>query len=454
MQRAKNGDPHNTIKVSSLTLSDVNTRNEPMRLEGNVSVLGDGTVAPIDIALDGAIRIASDFSHVLIEALTTEVTGALTEPLVSTLNGKFALSPAKADFSLDANLPGGDVTGKLVWSALESPEIKVDVSTVRLDVDRIQPAPQPQRASTAETPPPDAKASPNRGTTVPLPVGPLKNLDLDMRVAADELLTAGQSITDAQVLLHVQDGIANIDYIRGVLHQGQLDTRIRLNARRPVLEAEVEGGLKGVNMDSLLASLGTTGAAAGRIEMSWDLETEGVSAESLMGALDGDVKAAGEELNFKKVSLQGLVCSAVAMVNKIPPITGLPTDTPITDLSLNIDFDDGVGDIERLRFATPGIVMNGSGDVNLRTMDFGFRMEGQVNNEIMQVSPLCVIDQRYAGVDWPLECSGNLASETGASCKVDVASIAEQILKNEAKQQLQDAVEEKAGSLIKKLFGG
>ena len=59
-----------------------------------------------------------------------------------------------------------------------------------------------------------------------LPVGPLKNLDLDMRVTADELLTAGQSITDARVLLRVQDGIANIDYIRGVLHQGQLDTRL------------------------------------------------------------------------------------------------------------------------------------------------------------------------------------------------------------------------------------
>jgi AsmA protein len=457
VQRAQNGDPRNTIKVSSLTLSDVNTRNEPMRLDGKMSVLGDGTVTPLDIAVDGAIRIASDFSHVLIEALTTELVGALTEPLVSTLNGKFVLSPAKADFSLDANLPGGDVTGSLVWSALESPEIKLDVSTVRLDVDRIQPAAQPQTANAAGTPTLDAKtpsASPNRGAPVPLPLGPLKNLDLDMRVAADELLTAGQSITDAQVLLRVQDGIANIDYIRGVLHQGQLDTRLRLNARRPVVEAEIKGGLKGVNMDSLLASLGTTDAAAGRIEISWDLETEGVSAEDLMGALDGDVKAAGEELNFKKISLQGLVCSAVAMVNKIPPITGLPTNTPISDLSLNIDFDDGAGDIERLRFATPGIVMSGSGDVDLNTMDFGFRMEGQVNNEIMQVSPLCVIDQRYAGVDWPLECSGNLASETGASCKVDVASIAEQILKNEAKQQLQDAVEEKAGSLIKKLFGG
>jgi len=81
-------------------------------------------------------------------------------------------------------------------------------------------------------------------------------------------------------------------------------------------------------------------------------------------------------------------------------------------------------------------------------------LEGQVNNEIMEVSPLCIIDQRYAGVDWPVECSGNLATDSPASCKVDIASIAEQILKNEGKQQIQDAVEEKAGSLIKKLFGG
>ena len=71
----------------------------------------------------------------------------------------------------------------------------------------------------------------------------------------------------------------------------------------------------------------------------------------------------------------------------------------------------------------------------------------------MEVSPLCVINRRYAGVDWPVDCAGNLASQSGAVCKIDIASIAEQILKNEAQQQLQDVIEEKAGSLIKKLFG-
>ena len=457
IQRSRDGTLSNTIEIDALTLSDVNTSNEPITLEGDISVLGDGSTAPLNISLDGAIKVASDFTKIEIEGLTTEVLGALSKPVLSTLNGAFVMTPAKADFTLDATLPGGDITGQLIWSALESPEIKLDVTTARLDVDQIQPAAQPVVAEASGGDAPAAESSPApTGTQVaaPLPVGPLRDLDLELSIAADELVAAGQSITNAQVLMRVRDGVANIDYVRGVLHQGQLDTRMTLNARRPVVEAEVEGGLKGVNMGLLLDSLGNPDAASGRIEMSWDMETEGVTSDDLMGALDGDLKAAGQDLVLEKVSLQGLVCAAVAVVNKIPPITGLPTSTPITDLSLGIDFDDGAGDIERLRLATPGVEMKGSGDIDLNSMEFGFRMEGQVNNEIMEVSPLCIIDQRYAGVDWPVECAGNLATDSPASCKVDIASIAEQILKNEGKQQIQDAVEEKAGSLIKKLFGG
>ena len=460
IQRTRDGELSNEIRIAALTLTDVNTRNEPMQLEGALTVLGDGSTAPLDIALDGAIRVASDFSKIEIQDLQTEVIGALTKPLESALDGTFVVSPAKADFTLSASLPGGDVTGQLVWSALESPEIKLDINTARLDADQIQPAPPPASATTGSAPPTEAPPAPTSAAgeagniaPVPLPVGPLRDLDLELRVAADKLIAGGQIISDAQVFMRVLDGVANIDYIRGVLHQGQLDTRVILNARRPVVEAEVEGGLKGVNMDLLLASMGNTDAASGRIEMGWDLETEGISADDLMAALDGDVSASGQDLILQKVSVQGLICTAVALVNKIPPIAGLPTNTPITDLSLAVDFDEGMGDIEKLRFSTPGVELKGSGDINLSSMDFGFRMEGQVNNEIMEVSPLCVIDQRYAGVDWPVDCTGNLASESGATCQVDVASIAEQILRNDAQQQLQDTIEEKAGSFIKKLFG-
>ena len=452
--RNRDGVLSNQINIASLVLSDVNTRNEPMTLTGELTVLGDGSAAPLVIDLDGAIRVASDFSKIELNALTANVQGALTEPVSSTLTGEFVLSPAKANFALDAAIPGGDIAGRLMWSALESPEITLDVTTERLDTDQIQPAPAPVTATRGTPKPASESPAPASTPPVPLPVGPLRDLDLELSVLARELIAGGQSITDAQVQLRVRDGVADIEYVRGVLHQGQLDTRIVLNARRPVVEAEVAGGLKGVNMDLLLASLGNEGAASGRLEIGWDLETQGETVEALTGALDGDVTAGGQGLVLEQVSIQGLVCNAIATVNKTPPADGLPSNTPITDLSLAVDFDDGEGDIEKLRFSTPGVAMKGGGDIDLKTLDFAFRLEGQVNNEIAEVDSRCKIDERYAGVDWPVDCSGNLASDSGAACRIDVASIAEQIIKKEAQQQIQNVIEEKAGSIMKKLFGG
>ena len=457
--RSWEGDLTNHIVVKTLSLADVNTQDEPMRLDGAVTVLGDGSAVPLEITLDGSIRLASDLSRLQLDQLQTTVEGALTEPVINTLSGNFTMTPAKADFAIDTRLPGGDVSGQLVWSPLESPEIKLDITTERLDVDQIHPATSTQTsliardASSNETATAPKPVAGPTSVPAPLPVGPLRDLDLALRVAADHLIVSGQSINTAQVSMVVRDGVTDIDYVRGVLHEGQLDTRITLNARRPIVEADIKGGLKGVNMDSLLASMGNTDAATGRIELAWDLDTEGASSNDLITGLNGDLSAEGQDLVFNKIAVQGLVCAAVATVNKIPPIAGLPTNTPISELRLGLDFDDGAGDIETLRFSTPGVVMKGSGDIALDTLEYRFRLEGQVNNDIMQVSPLCVIDQRYAGVDWPVDCQGNLSSESGAACQIDIASVAEQILKNEAQQQLQDVIEEKAGAFMKKLFG-
>ena len=463
--RSWEGDLINHIVVETLSLTDVNTRDEPMGLNGAMTVFGDGSAVPLDITLDGSIRVTSDLSKLQLDQLNTTVIGALTEPVMNTLSGDFTMTPAKATLAIETTLPGGDVSGQLVWSPLESPEIKLDITTERLDLDQLHPAtpaatnPTSKQTAAKQAAPkatataPKPVAQPTQNVPAPLPVGPLRDLDLALRVAANHLIVSGQSINTAQVSLTVRDGITDIEYVRGVLHEGQLDTRITLNARRPIVEADVEGGLKGVNMDLLLASLGNTDAATGRIELAWEIDTEGANSNDLLTGLNGDVTAEGQDLVFNKIAVQGLVCTAVAAVNKIPPITGLPTNTPISELSLALDFDDGAGDIETLRFATPGVVMKGSGDVALDTLDYRFRLEGQVNNDITQVSPQCVIDQRYAGVDWPVDCTGNLSSQSGTACQIDVASVAEQILKNEAQQQLQEVIEEKAGAFMKKLFG-
>ena len=127
--RSWEGDLTNHIVVKTLSLADVNTQDEPMRLDGAVTVLGDGSAVPLEITLDGSIRLASDLSRLQLDQLQTTVEGALTEPVTNTLSGNFTMTPAKADFAIDTRLPGGDVSGQLVWSPLESPEIKLDITT-------------------------------------------------------------------------------------------------------------------------------------------------------------------------------------------------------------------------------------------------------------------------------------------------------------------------------------
>ena len=50
IKRNRDGELSNEIRITALTLTDVNTRNEPMQLEGALTVLGDGSTAPLDIA--------------------------------------------------------------------------------------------------------------------------------------------------------------------------------------------------------------------------------------------------------------------------------------------------------------------------------------------------------------------------------------------------------------------
>ena len=454
--RSREGVLQNEIRISALTLSSVNTDNDPMTLEGAITILGDGSAAPLQINLEGGIRVASDFSRIQLENLVTDISGALSQPISSRLAGDYIVSPAKANLTLSASIPGGDIDGQLVWSALESPEIVLKVSTERLDVDQIQPAAAPAGAQPTAQAPSEAStpaSAPGGSGEEALGVYPLPDIDLEMTVTADALLAGGQVISNAQLAVRILDGIATVEHLRGTLHQGQLDTRVVLNARRPTIEAEVKGGLKGVNIGELLASVGNPDRVSGRVEMGWDLETKGATADALLQGLDGDLSSNGEDLVLEALSVQGLVCKAISAVNKTPPPGDLPGNTPITELALKVEFDEGRGEIDKLRFSTPGVLLKGEGDVSLATLDYAVRLEGQVNNELSEVSAACAVDDRYAGVDWPVDCKGSLAGGAESGCAVDVAYIAQQILENEAKSKITEEINEKAGGFIKKLFG-
>ena len=448
------------LTVSDLVAQGLNIAGQPIGLNGALAIAPDPQSQPIQIRFNGAVRIPSTLDRVTLDGLNTEIIGALSEPVQTELSGSANLSPLSADLKLNFDSPGGLIDADLNYNVAASPQIDLNFRSERLDLDRIQPANQNDNADntassssaavTANTP-----ASP-APPPLPLPVGPLKDLDMQLAISAGSLISAGQTVTNAQLLLRVVDGISDLKYLRGTLHEGQLDTRLTVDVRKPVAQVSLTGGLKGVELNSLLTSLDKPDTAAGHVDMDWTIDTAGSSAQALQEGLDGVLNVNGRNAEITSVSAQTLMCTAVAQIQQTTLTQSFPETTEVSTLDMKVVFADGQARLAPLSLGTPGVAISGVGTASLASLDFAATLKAQINEELEAIDPACRIDDRYTGLDLPVNCAGNLADEAGNLCRVDIEAIATQLLEREARSKFEKEAEklgEKASSALKKLFG-
>ena len=449
------------LSVTELVAQGLNMTGQPIGLNGALAVATDPTSQPIEIRFNGDVRVPSTFDQVTLEGFTTEIIGALTAPVRTELSGTANLAPLSADLDLNVDSPGGIIDADLNYNVAASPQIDLDFRSERLDLDRLQPASRGEGTSSESSTSPTSTAAENAPASpapppMPLPVGPLKDLDMQLTISAGSLISAGQTVTNAQLLLRVVDGVSDLEYLRGTLHEGQLDTQLTVDVRQPTVKVALEGGLKGVELNSLLTSLEKPNTAAGYVDMAWGIDTAGVSAQALQEGLDGELNVNGRNVEITSVSAQALLCTAVAQIQQTTLTQTFPATTEVSALDMKVRFEDGQARLAPLNLGTPGVALSGVGTASLASLDFAATLEAQVNKELEAIDPACRIDERYTGLDLPVNCAGNLADETGNLCRVDVEAIALQLLEREARSKFSkeaDKLGEKAGNALKKLFG-
>jgi uncharacterized protein involved in outer membrane biogenesis len=445
-----------SLTVPSMVVQGLNLSDQPIGLDGgvNINLPESGQTILVDIA--GSIRVPSSIERVTIDKMDVVIDGALSETLSAGLTGRVVLSPMDADLDLTLTTPGGVIDADLLYQVSNSPQIDAAFRADRLDLDSIQPA-----SSATQSPESDGTAASDAEPStqvppVPVPVGPLRDLDLQLSVDAKSMVTSGQEISNAQVLFRVVDGISDMKYLRGVLHQGQLDTRMKIDARKPDIKATIDGGMKGVQIDSLLTSVGSPGTAVGRVDMEWDIESTGVTPQDLQLNVDGQLAVDGLNVEITALGVQGLLCEAAAQIQQKPLTNGMPSTTPINKMALRIDLGDGLATISNLNLASPGVDLEGKASVGLSDQVVKARVAATLGEELENIDPACALNDRYKDVEWPVICLGKIGEDPKSWCKVDVESIATQLLENEAKSRLQKEVDklgEEAGGFIKKLFG-
>jgi len=450
-----NGNLATRLGLTELVVEGLNIANNPMRLRTTLQLTNLDGGQPIVAALTGSIRIPQTLDRIALDSVQTDIGGVLTQSIKTTLSGVVELNPLKATLDLVANLPGGDIDGDLLYSREQSPQIDLTFHTQYLNLDQLVPAGSPSTTNTAKD-----NTVTNTGLKpppVPVPVGPLRDLDLRLAVTGDQLISNAQTISDAQLLLRVVNGVSDLQYLRGVFHQGQLDTTMTIDVRTPVVKIMLAGGLNGVNIDSLTASMGLPNTAAGRVDVNWDVSTEGVTAQELQLGLDGNAMMEGSNVELLPVSAQAKMCAAIAKINQEPLTQTLPSTTKISALGAEITFGNKQARVSKLQLATPGVSMSGKGAASLRDLNFQLGLTATISEELQDLDSACRVEERYRAIDWPIKCAGNLSGDYANSCAIDLESILKQLLENEAKSKLQkqaDKLGEKAGNALKKLFGG
>ena len=101
------GNLQTQVTLDTLMAQGLNIADQPMVLQGDITVTGGSNSEPMVINFDGAVRVPKTLDRVTLVGLDTRVTGALTEPLSTELTGIANLSPLNADLDLVVNSPGG-----------------------------------------------------------------------------------------------------------------------------------------------------------------------------------------------------------------------------------------------------------------------------------------------------------------------------------------------------------
>lgn len=256
------------------------------------------------------------------------------------------------------------------------------------------------------------------------------------------------TVSDLRATLRIADGVIRLSTLTAELYGGKLALQATFDGSHDIATLEISGQLEQADIAAALAASGAQPVLSGKASIDWRLASRGRTREELVAALTGPIRLAGSQVVLKDISIEQLLCQAVALSNQEQLTASFPADTAITTLDADIQLADGRARLDPLRAGLPQVALAGKGDFNLQSKDFRASFKAQLSPELETLDPACRVSKRLTAIDWPLDCKGNASGEPSEWCRVDAREVLEDLGENEVRRKL----EKKAGKLLDKLF--
>ncbi|WKD49955.1 AsmA family protein [Microbulbifer spongiae] len=325
---------------------------------------------------------------------------------------------------------------------------------------QIQPAPK------AHTVQPAASARIGKGTrqatTEPLPLSALRGFTANISLALDQLHAAGLQLVSPELQLTVDNGLYRLQKLSASIYGGQLDTNGELNARAQSAEAQVHGGLTGVDLGKVQEALFPDRKVqlAGAASLNWDALTKGKTSRSLQQNLRASAVLSSRELSIAPFNLEKGLCQLFSYAENTPmPNRDWPAKTHLQDLRATITIKGQEVKVGDLLAGIENIALTGDGTVNLKRQNFDFALGLSLVGQNTSADGCTVKNPRLRNRPLPLRCKGQFDDIDIGTCKPDsrrLDDLLREELKYKAKKKYGEKVEEKVDELkekLKNLFG-
>ncbi|MEQ4583599.1 MAG: outer membrane assembly protein AsmA, partial [Pantoea agglomerans] len=357
-------------KLATLSLSTTlmrNQRNATLNLKGQLDAAQyphrlSGQLQQLDYTLSGA------------DIPSQGIKGSLS------LQGEWDGDRQQLSFSnLQLTANDSTLTGQGSGHIAPPQQLALDLKASNLNVDNlltsapVSDAPGVQHATVARSP---VIAAPRERSNAD---SPLNDLDLALKLQADNAVWRGLSLTSLSVNASNQQGVMTLKTLSGKLGNGSFSIPGSIDIRQPETRVSLKPQLRLIAIQPLLKAFELPESVQGNLSLDGDLSGDTLTVEAAKRRWQGRATISASNLKLAQLNLQQMVQRAVARVSdKVS--SDQAVDEGIESISAQVALNKGVLSFSDINGNGQNLGLQGAGKVDMvqqqLDMTLGLKISG------------------------------------------------------------------------------
>lgn len=194
---------------------------------------------------------------------------------------------------------------------------------------------------------------------------PLNDIDLDVKLQADNAVWRGLSLTKLSVNAVNQQGLITFNTLSGSVGQGNFSVPGSIDIRQPVTHVSFRPVLNQVDIQPLLKALALPQSLQGTLDLKGDLAGDNLTLDDAKRSWQGKADIRVSHLKLAQIDLQQMVRSAVARVSDRISSDDQTAGQGIDEISGQLALKKGLLTFSHLNGSSKQLALRGDGSVNM-----------------------------------------------------------------------------------------